>query len=148
MVNMRCLKCKVSECFGLFSPHQIEWSDAHADASPEVGVRRLLLFCNFCDIFQSLTISVMETQSCLSAQFSSGWFCTALYLNLFFFSLKNLIAVSDSHPSFDESDDALIQERERSFLQENFSVAQLCMHLLCQWKHLSVISCSHVGWEL
>lgn len=52
----------------------------------------------------------------------------------FFFSLKNLIAVSDSHSSFDESNDALIKESERSFLQENLSIAQLGMHLLCEGK--------------
>lgn len=47
------------------------------------------------------------------------------------FLLENLITVSDSHPSLDEADYALIQERERRFLQQHFSVAQLCMHLLC-----------------
>lgn len=55
---MRWLKCKVSESVAVFSPHQIERSDAHADASPEVSVCVLLLLCYFCDIFQSLTIPV------------------------------------------------------------------------------------------
>lgn len=47
------------------------------------------------------------------------------------FLLENLITVSDSHPSFDEADYTLIQERERCFLQQNFSIAQLCVHLFC-----------------
>lgn len=133
MVNTRWLKCEASECVAWFRPHQIERSDAHADASPEVSVRVLLLLCNICDIFQSLTISVMETDD-IDIVFSNDFaLCWNSNISLSLFSsLKNLIAVPDSHPSFDKSDDALIQEGERSFLQEHFSVAQLCMHLFCE----------------
>lgn len=47
------------------------------------------------------------------------------------FLLVNLVTVSDSHSSFDEAEYTLIQECESSFLQQNFSIAQLCMHLFC-----------------
>lgn len=73
------------------------------------------------------------------------------------FLLVNLKAVSHSHPSFDEADDAVVQEREDSFLHQHFSVAQLCMHLLCQstsprrWRHgkgnsLGVFRCQWDQW--
>lgn len=83
---MMWLKCKVSDCVASFSPHQIERSDAHADASPEVSVRVLLLLCNFRDIFQSLTISVMETTLCSSAQVSSERFCIICGVSIIFFN--------------------------------------------------------------
>lgn len=51
------------------------------------------------------------------------------------FLLVNLITVSDPHPSLDEADNTLIQEGESRFLQKNFGITQLCMHLLCQEKH-------------
>lgn len=47
------------------------------------------------------------------------------------FLLVYLITVSHFHPSFDEADYTLIQERESRFLQENFSIAQLRVHLFC-----------------
>lgn len=45
--------------------------------------------------------------------------------------LENLIAVSDPHASFDETDDALVEEGERRLLQQHFGVAELGVHLLC-----------------
>ena len=47
------------------------------------------------------------------------------------FLLVYLITVSDFHPSFDEANYTLIQERESRFLQENFGIAQLSVHLFC-----------------
>lgn len=56
------------------------------------------------------------------------------------FLLENLVTVADFHPSFDEADYTLVQERESRFLQENFSVAKLCMHLLCWQEHKIMLS--------
>lgn len=56
--------------------------------------------------------------------------CNQFTANFVFILLVNEITVPHSHPSFDEADDAFIQERQRCLLHQDLGVAQLSVHLL------------------
>lgn len=103
-------------------------------------VHALLLLHVFCDISQGLAIPSLGDKII--------WSNMMMYVIFLFsmvghdiiplnktphsrFLLENLITVSDSHASFDETNYRLVKECEKGFLQQDFSIAQLCMHLLC-----------------
>lgn len=120
------------------TPYQIERSDAHVDPASKMNMCTLLLFHIFHGVFHGLAVPSVQTN--LDLQFNMllffciflFWFAIITTQMCSSFLLVNLITASHSHPAFDEADYIVIQEREYGFLHQNFSVAKLRMHLLCQ----------------